>query len=97
MTNGRRRDVGSGGGGEARRSEGGGGALSAAESDRLARLARILVRAEQALGDEEKARRWLTRENRALGDAQPLALLDSDAGAEAVEQVLGRIEHGVYG
>ena len=55
------------------------------------------MRAEQALGDEEKARRWLTRENRALGDAQPLALLDSDAGAEAVEQVLGRIEHGVYG
>jgi putative toxin-antitoxin system antitoxin component (TIGR02293 family) len=79
------------------RKRGGGGALSAAESDRLARLARILVRAEQALGDDEKARRWLTRENRALGGAQPLALLDSDAGAEAVEQVLGRIEHGVYG
>ena len=35
--------------------------LSATESDRLARLARILVRTEQALGDAEKARRWLTR------------------------------------
>lgn len=70
--------------------------LSADESDRLARLARILVRAEEALGDEDKARQWLTEENRALGGERPLSLLDSDAGTLAVERVLGRIEHGVY-
>jgi putative toxin-antitoxin system antitoxin component (TIGR02293 family) len=70
--------------------------LSPAESDRLARLARILVRAEQALGDEEKAHRWLSKANRALGGQSPLTLLDSDAGALVVERVLGRIEHGVY-
>jgi len=34
--------------------------------------------------------------NRALGGRVPLHLLDSDAGAQAVERVLGRIEHGVY-
>jgi putative toxin-antitoxin system antitoxin component (TIGR02293 family) len=71
-------------------------ALSADESDRLARLARLLVRAEAALGDPEKAHRWLSRPNRALGGQRPLTLLDSDAGALAVERVLGRIEHGVY-
>jgi putative toxin-antitoxin system antitoxin component (TIGR02293 family) len=71
-------------------------ALSADESDRLARLARLLVRAEEALGDLEKSRRWLTRPNRSLGGNRPLTLLDSDAGALAVERVLGRIEHGVY-
>ena len=70
--------------------------LSADESDRLARLARLLVRAEEALGDTTKARRWLTRPNRALGGHRPLSLLDSDAGARLVEGVLGRIEHGVY-
>ena len=72
-------------------------ALSADESDRLARLARLLVRAEEALGDPEKAHRWLLRPNRALGGQRPLTLLDSDAGALAVERTLGRIEHGVFG
>lgn len=70
--------------------------LSADESDRLARLARLLVRAEEALGDAEKAGHWLTQPNRALSGERPLTLLDSDAGALAVERVLGRIEHGVY-
>jgi putative toxin-antitoxin system antitoxin component (TIGR02293 family) len=70
--------------------------LSAGESDRLARFARFLVRAEEAIGDRTKALRWLIRPNRALGGEQPLKLLDSDAGAVAVERVLGRIEHGVY-
>ena len=70
--------------------------LSADESDRLARLARLLVRAEEALGDAGKARRWLSEPNRALDGQRPLTLLDSDAGALAVERVLGRIEHGVY-
>ena len=71
-------------------------ALSADESDRLARLARLLVRAEEALGDADRARRWLSQPNRALGGQRPLTLLDSDAGSSAVERVLGRIEHGVY-
>lgn len=70
-------------------------ALSADESDRLARLARLLVRAEEALGDAERAHRWLLRDNRALGGQRPLTLLDSDAGALLVERVLGRLEHGV--
>ena len=71
-------------------------ALSADESDRLARLARLLVRAEEALGDAARAHQWLLRDNRALGGQRPLTLLDSDAGALAVERVLGRLEHGVH-
>ncbi|MEP6745992.1 MAG: antitoxin Xre/MbcA/ParS toxin-binding domain-containing protein [Gemmatimonadota bacterium] len=70
--------------------------LSAEESDRLARLARMLVRAESALGLPERAGPWLVTPNRALGGRSPLSLLDSDAGTLAVDQVLGRIEHGVY-
>ena len=69
--------------------------LSPEESDRLARLARIIVRAEDVLGAGDKARRWLGKPNTALGGARPLSLLDSDMGTLAVEQVLGRIEHGV--
>lgn len=70
--------------------------LSPEESDRLARLARILVRAEEVLGAEDKARHWLGKPNGALGGIRPLSLLDSDMGALAVEQILGRIEHGIY-
>jgi putative toxin-antitoxin system antitoxin component (TIGR02293 family) len=70
--------------------------LSVDESDRLARLARLVVRAEDALGDTVKAHHWLLAPNRALGGQRPLTLLGSDAGALAVERVLGRIEHGVF-
>lgn len=70
--------------------------LSTNESDRLARVVRIIARAEEALRDREKARRWLRKPNRALSGRRPIDLLDSDAGTRIVERVLGRIEHGVY-
>lgn len=70
--------------------------LSSLESDRLARLARVLVRAEEAIGDGSRSRRWLAQPNRALGGERPIDLLDSDTGTLTVERVLGRIEHGVY-
>lgn len=70
--------------------------LSPEQSDRLARVLRVYARAEEALGDRDRATRWLQKENRALNGKVPLALLSSDAGARAVEKVLGRIEHGIF-
>lgn len=66
------------------------------ESDRLYRVARILAQAASTLGSIEKAREWATRPNRALGDETPLALLDTDIGARQVEDVLLRIQYGIY-
>jgi len=66
------------------------------ESDRLFRVARIAALAEASLGGREKAARWLGRPNRALGNAVPLHHLDTDLGARQVEDLLGRISHGVY-
>jgi len=66
------------------------------ESDRLFRLVRIAAQTSAVLGNEEKAARWLHTPNRALGDKPPLGLLDTDLGSRQVEEVLGRIEHGVY-
>ncbi|MFL6193074.1 MAG: antitoxin Xre/MbcA/ParS toxin-binding domain-containing protein [Thermoanaerobaculia bacterium] len=66
------------------------------ESDRLFRLVRIATRAAEVLGNREKAARWLHTPNRALGGVKPLELLDTDLGSRQVEDVLGRIEHGVY-
>lgn len=69
--------------------------LDADESDRLYRLARIAAQAVAVLGTEEKAATWLRRANRALNGEVPLGLLDTDLGARQIEDVLGRIEHGV--
>lgn len=70
--------------------------LPADESDRLVRLARIAADAARVLGDERKAGSWLRDENIALGGERPIDLLNSDLGARQVEDVLGRIEFGVY-
>ena len=69
--------------------------LDAGESDRLYRLARIAAQAVAALGAEDKAAAWLRRPNRSLNGAVPLGLLDTDLGARQVEDVLGRMAHGV--
>ena len=72
------------------------GRLDARTSEKVARLARVAARAEQVLGDVAAMRRWLRTPNRALGMVTPLSMLDMDLGAEAVLDVLGRLEHGVY-
>ncbi len=70
--------------------------LDATESDRLYRLARIGVRTLEVFENDETARKWLKRPNRALGGAVPLEMLDTDAGTEQVDELLTRIEYGVY-
>lgn len=70
------------------------GRLARYESDRLYRLARIVALAKHYLGDDETATRWLRRPNRALGGCTPLQLIDTELGARAVENVLGRIAYG---
>jgi len=62
----------------------------------MVRYAKVLAQAQETLGSLDKARSWLGLENRALGGATPLSLLDTDIGAQAVRDVLGRIEYGVY-
>jgi putative toxin-antitoxin system antitoxin component (TIGR02293 family) len=73
-----------------------GARLTAAESDRTLRLARVYANAVEMIGDDEKAVEWLHTPNRALGGERPLDQLDTDIGAREVEDVLGRIAYGVY-
>jgi putative toxin-antitoxin system antitoxin component (TIGR02293 family) len=71
--------------------------LDADESDRLYRIARVAAHAYGVFGEEAKAATWLARPNRALNREAPIHLLDTDVGARQVEDLLGRIEHGVVG
>ncbi|MBE9547085.1 MAG: DUF2384 domain-containing protein [Desulfuromonadales bacterium] len=59
-------------------------------------LGRVFIRASEVLQDENKARLWLTRPCQALGGVEPISMLDTPLGIEAVLDELVRIEHGVY-
>jgi putative toxin-antitoxin system antitoxin component (TIGR02293 family) len=71
--------------------------LSPVESDRLYRLARVLAHANRVFEDPDESAEWIQTPNTALGKQQPLTLLDTDIGVQQVDQVLGRIEHGIVG
>jgi len=70
--------------------------LTAAESDRTVRLARVYATAVEMIGNTGKAAEWLRTPNRALGGEVPIDQLDTDLGAKEVENILGRIAYGVY-
>jgi putative toxin-antitoxin system antitoxin component (TIGR02293 family) len=72
------------------------GLLSADESDRLVRFARIGGLAEEVLGSSAPAGRWLREPNPALGNTAPIRWLDTDIGVKEIEQLLIRIAHGAY-
>ena len=72
------------------------GILSSGESDRLARVARILKRAQEVFGNAEKARGWMNTQLAAFDGETPLQRADTSLGAAQVEDVLGRIDYGVY-
>lgn len=70
--------------------------LDAEQSERLLRLASVWTRANDVFGSELGARAWLRAKNRALKGEIPLSLLDTDIGAQAVEDELVRIEYGIH-
>jgi putative toxin-antitoxin system antitoxin component (TIGR02293 family) len=70
--------------------------FSAEESDRVVRLARVVAMATDTLGTSAKASSWLQRPNMVLDGQTPLQLLDTDTGVRSVEEVLNRIEYGLY-
>jgi putative toxin-antitoxin system antitoxin component (TIGR02293 family) len=71
--------------------------LSPDESDRLARVLHLHEIALHTFdGDAEQAGAWLRTPNRALSGEIPLELVVTSAGARLVEDVLLRIEHGVF-
>lgn len=69
--------------------------LSSDESDKLTRFVRIRAFAIEVLGSEEEANLWLRENNNLLNDMQPIDLLDTDSGSQLVENMLGRIAHGI--
>lgn len=72
------------------------GRLDAAESERVLRFARLMGKAINVFGSEDNAREWLNKAQFGLGGAVPLDYAETEIGAREVENLLGRIEYGVY-
>src|SRR4029450_6088505 len=72
------------------------GRVSPDESDKVMRFARLLEHATNVFGDVEKARAWLKFPQRGLGGAIPLDYAETEIGAREVDNLLGRIDYGVY-
>ncbi len=70
--------------------------LSAEESDRTIRIARVFAHASDTFGTQPKASSWLLTPNSVLDGQTPLSQLDTDSGVRAVETIMGRIAWGVY-
>lgn len=62
---------------------------------RYYRAIKIMQHANVLLGSMATTLEWLRSPQRALGFRVPLELLATEPGAEAVEDLLGRIEYGV--
>ena len=72
------------------------GHLQTDESERLFRIAELYDRAIEVLGDQERAEAWLKEPKKALGMKTPLQYADTESGAREVENLLGRLEYGVF-
>ena len=70
--------------------------LTVEETDKALRLERIAALADKVFGDRAKAQSWLRRPKRSLSGDTPLTYLASETGARVVEEMLLRIEYGIF-
>jgi putative toxin-antitoxin system antitoxin component (TIGR02293 family) len=78
------------------RSKGTARRLSPSVSDRVVRYAKLVGFAVKVFGDLADAKLWLKLPQIGLGGAVPLDYAKTEIGAREVENLLGRIEYGVY-
>ena len=70
--------------------------LDTVPSERLVRLADLYRRAAEVVGDDNLARQWMQTPREVFGDRTPFELAGSELGAREVEDLLLRVEHGVF-
>ena len=66
------------------------------ESERILRIASLFDRALQVLHNQNRVRLWFKSPQKGLGGKTPLEYADTEPGAREVEDLLGRLEHGVF-
>ena len=72
------------------------GKLQRDESERVVRLQRLFEKALEVFEDRAAVQSWFISPQLALGEKTPLDYSDTELGAREVENLLSRIEHGVF-
>lgn len=73
------------------------GRLAPEESERLLRISTVFEKAVELFdGDVASTVQWLTTSKKALGGETPLRYAKTEPGAREVENLIGRLEHGVF-
>lgn len=72
------------------------GKLQKEESERVVRVQRLFEKAIEVFEDRAAAQSWFNSPQLALGGKGPLDYADTELGAREVENLLSRIEHGVF-
>ena len=71
--------------------------LSPEESDRLVSVSRLLAQTFELFeGNAEAGMRWFQSPNRALNGQSPIEVAATETGAREVENLIGRLEHGIF-
>jgi putative toxin-antitoxin system antitoxin component (TIGR02293 family) len=70
--------------------------LKVPEGERAVRLMRLFDRAKQVFGTDENTRGWFNARLLALGRKTPLEYAQTEPGAREVENIIGRIEDGIF-
>lgn len=70
--------------------------LSVTQGGRTFKFAEVVAKATLVLGSQEAAVHWLTAPAIGLGQQKPVELLATPMGTQLVEELLDRIEYGVY-
>lgn len=72
------------------------GHLETPESERVVRFARLFGIVMEVFETKEASREWLKTANPGTAGEAPLSYADTEFGAREVENLIGRIDHGVF-
>src|SRR5438105_2202890 len=65
-------------------------------SSHILEIAKVMDHGLTVFEDRDKIKKWLHKENKALNNMKPVHLFNTLTGLNLVNDVLGRIEEGVY-
>jgi putative toxin-antitoxin system antitoxin component (TIGR02293 family) len=70
--------------------------LTPDESDKAVRAARVLALAERAFANRDKALAWMRKPKKRFEGETPMQMLQTEAGARLVEQMLIQLDEGMF-
>ena len=70
--------------------------LTPDESDKAVRAARVLALAERVFANRDKAFSWMRKAKKRFNGETPMEMLQTEAGARLVEQMLIQVDEGMF-